>query len=336
MSTNPSPGFSADNTSRRDLVVGRSRVTTFLEAANSDDPRERAIIRDRILNRPGDLPFDFLDEAAGSAKYASIAQALLSAVSRLSYSARKSLAQKFEKVGRDEAVLWCLADSTSHDAEGLRLLCEASLRGRFIGKRDVDLEPSLFAASFGDTRAEVRWIQLYSAQKKRGGDLDRSIQRLVALAHRGHDPHAFQALGEMLMSNQLRVGDPDYTGRCFQIAAHFGHSPAKLSMIQHFPQHESVDVNRYLVDFYNDSYFPGLSWCYELQRSEEAPLRHIDAILKSYLWHPDLPISTPEQISEAVRSAEELPAADRASVAQWALRNNLLIMDERYPAVRTV
>lgn len=309
-------------------------MLALLEAAHSDDPGERRGIRDRILNRPGELPAEFLDEAARSVKYSSIAQALLSAVSRMSYSARKSLAQKFEQVGRDEAVLWCLAKSTSHDAEGLRLLCEASIRGRFIGRRDVDLEPSLFAASFGDTRAEVRWIQLYSAQKKRGGDLDRSIQRLVALAHRGHDPFAFQALGEMLMSNQLTVADPDYTGRCFRLAAHLGHSPAKLSMIQHFPQHESVDVNRYLVDFYNDSYFPGLSWCYELQRSVEAPMRHIDAILKSYLWHPDLPISSPDQIAAAVRVADELPAADRTAVAQWALRNKILVMDGRYPAVR--
>lgn len=306
----------------------------MLHAANGEDPLVREAVRHQILNHGGDVPQDFLNEAARSTRYASIAQALLTTVDRMSYSSRKSLATKFQKIGRDDAVITCLATSPVQDGEGLLTLCEASLRGRFIGAVG-DIEPSLFAASFEEARAEVRWIQQYSRREKKGRELDRSVARLIDLAEREKHPCAYNALGEMLLSNDLTAATPGVAELCFRTAALNGYAPAKLNLLRHFPGEKNGDAIRYLADFYNESYFPGLAWCFAALRSEGEPLRHIDAILKCYLWHPDLSVGSTKGIVEAVRMAEELSTIDSSTVAQWALRNDVLVMDGRYPAVCT-
>lgn len=332
MSGNLSPGFTPQDDPRRSLGMERVKTSLLLEAANGEDRRAREAVRDLIQSRPDELPGDFFDEAARSVRFCSVADTLLSAVNRTSYVARKSLAEKFQRIGRDGAVLRCLADSPVRDAEGLWMLCEASLRGRFVDINDVDLKSNLFAASLEDSRAEARWFQLYVRNGLTRSQFDRGIERLVDIADREQNPHSYHVIGEIFMSDGRQLVSPDTAREFFSKAAYLGHSPSKLVLLQHFSQQHEWDTYRFLVEFYNNSYFPGLSWCYEVLRSDQHPLRHVDAILASYLWHPDLPVSSPEQVATAVDRAEKLSTADASAVYQWALRNSLLVMDAPQPS----
>jgi TPR repeat protein len=332
MSGNLSPGFTPQGDSRRSLGMGRARTSLLLEAANGEDRRAREAVRDLIQSRPEELTGDFFEEAARSVRFYSVADTLLSAVNRMSYVARKSLAEKFQRVGRDGAVSRCLADSPVRDAEGLWMLCEASLRGRFVDINEVDLKSNLFAASLEDSRAEARWFQLYVRSGLTRSQFDRGIQRLIDVADREQNPHSYHVIGEIFMTDGRRLVSPDTAREYFCKAAYLGHSPSKLVLLQHFSHQHQWDTHRSLVEFYNDSYFPGLSWCYEILRSEERPLRHIDAILRSYLWHPDMPVSSQDQVATAVDMAERLSTLDASDVRQWALRNSLLVMDAPRPS----
>ena len=330
MAPNPSPGFSPHEGRLSDLSIRSCRTARLLEAANGDDPTARAAVQQLILRNSESLPPDFLEEAARSVTYGSIGQALLSAVSRMSYFARTSLAEKFHKIGRDEGVLWALANSEVHDGRELRLLCEASARSRFIENTDVDIESACFAASFADSQAEVVWLRSYS----KGMGFERAVRRLTEIASNHQDPHAYNAIGEMLLQGEVVSSETDTARRCFRNAAAEGYDRAKLNLIKNFPEEFDLNLVTYFRDFYNNAYFPGLAWCYKQLRSEDVPLRHLENILTCYLWHPDLPVGTREEISAAVRAAEQVPSRDRLAVAEWAARNSILVMDGKYPAVR--
>jgi hypothetical protein len=330
MAPNPSPGFSPHDGRLNDLAVTSSRAAHLLAVANGEDYIGRDAVRETILRNSESLPQDFLEEAARSVRYGSIAQALLSTVGRMSYFARTALAEKFQKIGRDDGVLFALADSKIHDGTGLRLLCEASTRSRFIENTQVDLESSCFAASLEDVQAEVLWLRSYS--KDRG--FDRAVERLkdLAVTHRNAD--AYNALGEMLIQGEVISSDAGAARHCFRNAAVGGSDRAKLNLLQNFPEEVEGKLGTYFRDFYNNAYFPGLAWCYKRLRSEDVPLRHLETILTCYLWHPDLPVGTREGIAAAVRAAEQVPTQDRLAVADWAARNSILVMDGKFPAVR--
>lgn len=329
MATNPSPGFSPYSGRLNDLSVSGSRTAHLLAAVNGEDFLARDAVRQIILRNSESLPQEFLEESARSVKYGSIAQALLSTVGRMSYFARTALAEKFQKIGRDEGVLWALADSTIHDGRGLRLLCEASRRSRFIEHTDGDIESACFAASLADTQAEVVWLRSYS----KGMGFERAVRRLTEIATIHRDPHAYNAIGEMLMRGEVLSSETDTARRCFRNAAVEGCDRAKLNLLQNFPEEVECNLVDYFRDFYRNSYFPGLAWCYKQLRSEDVPLRHLEAILTCYLWHPDLPVGTREEISAAVRAAEQVPTRDRLAVAEWAARSSILILDGKYPAL---
>lgn len=330
MTPNPSPGFSSHDGRFNDLSIRSSRTASLVEAANSEQFIVREAVRQLILREPESLPSDFFEEAARSVRYGSIAQALLSAVERMSYFARTELAEKFHKIGRGDGVLWALADSKIQDGRGLRLLCEASRRARFIRNTGVDVESACFAASFADTQAEVTWLRYYS----KGLGTARAVRRLAELANTHRDPHAFNAIGEMLLQGELISSESGAARRYLRNAAVEGHDQAKLNLLQNFPEEVEGNIAIYFRDFYNNSFFPGLAWCYKQLRSEDVPLRHLETILTCYLWHPDLPVGTGEGISAAVKAAEQLPTRERLAVAEWAARNSILIMDGKYPAVR--
>jgi hypothetical protein len=305
----------------------------LLELANGEDPSAREHVRQYLIKRPETLPREFIEEAAFSAKYSSIAQALLSSASSMGYLARVALAEKFQAIGRDDGVMWCLAHSNLHDAHGLRVVCQSSARGRFLAKSDVDIASSFYAAGFGDLSAEIEWIQRYGRSASKGREFDRNVQRLMGLANEGQNPQAFNTLGEMLIAKFLDSNLPDMALHCFRRAAVLGYAPGKLNLLIHLPEESHGYIERYFADFYNESFFPGIAWCYSQLRSEDSPLRHIDEILKAYLWHPEYPVRTREEISKAVGAAEGLSGEARAAVAQWALRNGILVMDGKYPAV---
>jgi TPR repeat protein len=125
----------------------------------------------------------------------------------------------------------------------------------------------------------------------------------MELANEGQNPQAFNTLGEMLIAKDLACDLPDMALQCFRRAAVLNYAPAKLNLLKHLPEESHNYIERYFADFYNESYFPGMAWCYTQLRSEDAPLRHIDEILKAYLWHPEYPVRTREEISRAVEAA---------------------------------
>lgn len=332
MTSNPSHGYSPRHGSGA-IVFPNRRTSQLLEFANGDDPSAREHLRQYLIKRPEALPREFLEEAAFSAKYTSIAEALLSSAPRMSYLARLALAEKFHAIGRDDAVMWCLAHSELHDAHGLRVLCQSSARGRFLANSDVDIAASLYAASLGDVSAEIEWIQRYGRSVSKGKEFDRYVQRLLDLANEGQNPQAFNAVGEMVLPKNPDGKVPDIALDYFRRASVLGYAPGKLNLLKHLPEESHNYRERYLADFYNESHFPGIAWCYTQLRSEDAPLQHVDEILKAYLWHPEYPVRSREEISTAVEAAEGLSGEARAAVAQWALRNDILVMDGKYPAV---
>ena len=105
MAPNRSPGFSSHDGRFNDLSIRSSRTASLVEAANGEDLTAREAVRQAILREPESLPPDFFEDATRSVKYGSIAQALLSTVGRMSYFARTAIAEKFQKIGRDESVL---------------------------------------------------------------------------------------------------------------------------------------------------------------------------------------------------------------------------------------
>lgn len=329
MTLNSSHGYG----SGKDLVFPHKSPELLLEHANGEDPVGRELVRQCLIHGPERLPNSFFEEAAFSIKYSSIAQALLSSASRMGYLARVALAEKFQAIGRDDGVMWCLADAKVHDAHGLSVLCQSSARGRFLAKSDVDIASSFYAAGLGDPAAEIEWIQRYGRSASKGREFDRCVQRLMELANEGQDPQAFNALGEMLIAKDLVSNVPDMALHCFRRAAVLEYAPGKLNLLMCLPQESHGYIEKYLSDFYNESYFPGMAWCYSQLRSEDRPLRHIDEILKAYLWHPEYPVRSREEISSAVAAAEGLSDEARAAVGQWALRTGILVMDGRYPAV---
>ncbi len=333
MTPNPSQRSPGESGRRHELALDSSRCSTLLDAANGEDARAREAVSLLIRNHPADLPSGFLDEAARTAKYASIAQSLLLCVDSMSYLARRALAQKFQKIGRDDCVLNCLANAAPHNGDGLRILCEAPLRGRFINTADVDVRSPLFAASFEDLRAEVLWIRHFLLREQHGRDSERSVRRLIDIAEKDLLPEALNSIGEMLICNELSSPQSDSARQCFKRASLLGYSPAKLNLARHFLADRHVAVQHYLAEFFNEAHFPGLAWCYTTLRSDERPFRLIDSILKAYLWHPDIPIASAGEISAAVSVAERLSLEERVSVAQWALRNEILVLDGAYPAV---
>jgi hypothetical protein len=153
------------------------------------------------------------------------------------------------------------------------------------------------------------------------------------IANEGQNPQAFTTLGEMLIAKDLGSDVPDMAMHCFRRAAVLEYAPGKLNLLIHLPQEGHGYIEKFFLDFYNESYFPGMAWCYSQLRSEDRPLRHIDEILKFYLWHPEYPVRSCEEISRAVSAAEGLSDEARSAVAQWALRNEILVMDGKYPAV---
>jgi TPR repeat protein len=333
MTLNPSHGYSPQPDSGANLVFPKQGTAELLNLLNSEEPSDRELVRQYLLKRPETLPREFLEEAAFSAKHLSIAQALLSSAPHMSYLARLALAEKFHAIGRDDGVMWCLAHSELHDAHGLRFLCQSSARGRFLGNSDVDIAASFYAAGLGDLSAEIEWIQRYGRSASKGRDFDRCVQRLMELANEGQNPQAFTTLGEMLIAKDLACDLPDMALHCFRRAAVLGYAPGKLNLLTHLPEENYGYIEKYFTDFYNESYFPGMAWCYSQLQSEDRPLRHIDEILKAYLWHPEYPIRSREEISRAVEAAEGLSDEACSAVAQWALRKKILVMDGRYPAV---
>jgi hypothetical protein len=333
MTLNPSYGYSPRPDSGANLVFPKQGTAELRNLLNSEEPSDREHVRQYLIKRPETLPREFLEEAAFSARYSSIAQALLSSAPRMGYFARIALAEKFSAIGRDDGVMWCLADSQLHNAHGLRVVCQSSARGRFLGSSDVDIAASFYAAGLGDLSAEIEWIQRDGRSASKGREYDRCVQRLIEIANEGQNPQAFNTLGEMLIAKDLGSGVPDMALHCFRRAAVLEYAPGKLNLLMCLPQESHGYIEKYFRDFYNESYFPGMAWCYSQLRSEDNPLRHIDEILKTYLWHPEYPVRSRKEILKAVGAAEGLSHEARSVVAQWALRSGILVMDGRYPAV---
>lgn len=163
---------------------------------------------------------------------------------------------------------------------------------------------------------------------------DRAVGRLTVLAVTYRNPDAYNALGEMLIQGEVISSEAGAARLWFRNAAVEGNDRAKLNLLQHFPEEVTGNIASYFRDFYNNSYFHGLAWCYKQLRSEDVPLRHLEAILTCYLWHPDLPVGTRDEMAAAVSAAEQVPARDSLAVVEWAARNSILIMDGKYPGAR--
>jgi hypothetical protein len=271
---------------------------------------------------------------AQEASFLSIASALARRSEHLSYSARINLSTKLAAVGRDDLVVSCLGDLNRQDAQGLRILCDATSRGRFLKNRDRDLEPYYYAASFGDQHAEISWFSKYGIDKLHGVELSTTIDRVVSYAEHDDDPFARLTLAEMLQDGRLASNKTDLVQMYLSIAALDGYLPAKLALLKHFPDAPKSDLSTAFPEFVNAGYFPGIAWCYQRLGSTGSLPPFVDSLLKAYYWHPDYPVETLEQCLAANSQIEELSTRDRGDIEALAFGRFLVADTIRQPRLQ--
>lgn len=321
----------APSTSSLDSVrlPNRPEFLTLVEDAKSTTLEVRSDAYKFIFRHGSELPGSILDTIAFEASYTSIAKAALHHRDHLSYAARVALASKFFTIGRDNDVVTCLGAIDRQDATGLRLYCDALSRGRFTGKVKMDLEPYYFAAGLGDCSAELTWLQNFGMRKLQGTEQKAAIDRLIDMASHDHIPEARVTLSEMLINNQLTSSDEQLAYRGLSLASMDGYPPAKLALLQHFPDDFRSNTRTFLADFLNAGYFPGIAHCCEKLSSSEERLPILDSLLKAYLWHPEHPIGTEAHTRGAIIAAAQIPVSEMKEVQAWA-RGKVLVLDTTY------
>lgn len=287
--------------------------------AKSPEKELRATAYQAILHHGREIPSSTLELIAQEVSYLSIASALARNSEQLNYSTRLQLAAKFETIGRDDLVVTCLGNLNKQNATGLRILCDAVARGRFVKEIDLDLEPYYYAAGFGDQNAEITWFRKFGLDKLTGSDLATTIDRMVSYATCDHGPFARLTLAEMLLEGRLTTTNPMLARGQLSLAVMDGYLPAKLTMLKRFPDDPRSDITSALGEFLSAAYFPGIAWCHRKLSETSAVPRYIDQILKAYYWHPEYPLKTPEQRAFAISQTATISDRDREVIQNWAL-----------------